>query len=244
MKKFLLFRLYGPMASWGDIAVGEVRPSFMHPSKSAILGLIAAALGVRREEEDVHRQISKAYSFAVRVEQAGIPMIDYHTAQVPSSKKGRKFYTRREEILGVSKQELNTILSQRDYRMDAFYTIAFWQNMQEAPFDLEYVLEKLNKPEFVLYLGRKSCPLALPIEGNILDAESLKDAFGKAKFSDLELMKDFSVKKQSAIYWEGDIDAGIEVQHVFERRDVPLSRKRWQFDVRKEKQGTYVKEEC
>ena len=39
------------MCSWGDIAVGEVRPSAVHPSKSAILGLIAAAIGLKRPGE-------------------------------------------------------------------------------------------------------------------------------------------------------------------------------------------------
>jgi CRISPR system Cascade subunit CasD len=38
MRDYLLFRLYGPLAAWGDIAVGEYRPSFAHPSKSAIIG--------------------------------------------------------------------------------------------------------------------------------------------------------------------------------------------------------------
>ena len=50
IRDYLVFRLYGPMCSWGDIAVGEVRPSTVHPSKSAILGLIAAALGVKRPD--------------------------------------------------------------------------------------------------------------------------------------------------------------------------------------------------
>ena len=50
IRDYLVFRLYGPMCSWGDIAVGEVRPSTVHPAKSAILGLIAAALGIKRPD--------------------------------------------------------------------------------------------------------------------------------------------------------------------------------------------------
>ena len=41
---YLLFRLYGPMASWGEIAVGETRHSAAYPGKSAIIGLLAAAM--------------------------------------------------------------------------------------------------------------------------------------------------------------------------------------------------------
>ena len=48
----LLFRLYGPLASWGEIAVGESRHTAVYPSKSALLGLLAASLGIRRDEEE------------------------------------------------------------------------------------------------------------------------------------------------------------------------------------------------
>ena len=132
IRDYLVFRLYGPMCSWGDIAVGEVRPSTMHPSKSAILGLIAAALGIKRPNtahDDTERQPSKrhiaplrGYGFAVRIDAPGVPLVDYHTAQVPSSGTGRnrrQFATRRDELLAVPRAELNTILSRRDYRVDA-----------------------------------------------------------------------------------------------------------------------------
>ncbi len=61
MRDFLVFRLYGPLASWGDIAVGEQRPTTPHPSKSAVLGLIAAALGVRRDEEERQQALAEGY---------------------------------------------------------------------------------------------------------------------------------------------------------------------------------------
>jgi CRISPR system Cascade subunit CasD len=51
MSQYLVFQLHGPMASWGVDAPGEVRHSHELPSRSALLGLLAAALGIRREEE-------------------------------------------------------------------------------------------------------------------------------------------------------------------------------------------------
>ncbi len=50
-------QLYGPLAAWGEQAVGGVRRSATHPSKSAILGLCAAAQGIRRDEETAHLNI-------------------------------------------------------------------------------------------------------------------------------------------------------------------------------------------
>ena len=45
MLNFLIFQLYGQMAAWGEIAVGEYRPSRDYPSKSALIGMVAAGFG-------------------------------------------------------------------------------------------------------------------------------------------------------------------------------------------------------
>ena len=67
MLDFLIFQLYGQMASWGEIAVGEYRPSRDYPSKSAIIGLVAAALGITRDDEDRQLALSEALGFGVCV---------------------------------------------------------------------------------------------------------------------------------------------------------------------------------
>ncbi|MGL4603678.1 MAG: CRISPR-associated protein Cas5, partial [Iodobacter sp.] len=51
MSPYLVFRLYGAMASFGEIAVGELRHSAAYPSRSALLGLLGAALGIARSNE-------------------------------------------------------------------------------------------------------------------------------------------------------------------------------------------------
>lgn len=228
--KYLLFRLYGPMSSWGDIAVGEIRPSFAHPTKSAILGLVAGSMGIRRDEEEKHRFLAEEMGFAVQVEFMGHPLSDYHTAQVPSGKE--RYCTRRQE-LSCEKSELNTILSTRDYRTDGLYIIVLWQR-KNGEWGIEKIKEKLEQPEFVPYLGRKSCPVALPFEAQVIDAVSLVEALTKGKFLDIQLLG-FKFAGQKMLYWDDDTAAGVEQQHIFERRDLPLSRGRWQFDTRKER---------
>lgn len=230
--KYLLFRLYGPMSSWGDIAVGETRPSFTHPSKSAVLGLVAGAMGIRRVEEEKHRLLTQETGFAVQVASIGITLADYHTAQVPSGKE--RYCTRQQELAG-EKSELNTILSTRDYRIDGLYTIVLWQRKQ-CEWSLDQIKTKLEQPEFMPYLGRKSCPAALPFQAQIVDAISLVAAIGKGNFFDIQSLG-FKFVGQKMLYWDDDAMAGIAQQHIFERRDLPLSRGRWQFDTRKECQA-------
>lgn len=252
MADFLIFQLYGPMAAWGDIAVGEYRPSFAHPSKSAIIGLLAAALGIRRDEDERQKALADACSFAVRVDAMGTLLRDYHTAQVPSEKKDVTRYTRYSEL---AVEDLNTILSSRDYRCDAAYTVAISfrdrcedslrilaeiLNVQE--FTLSVLAEKLSKPVFILYLGRKSCPLALPLKPELIkDKKNCKEALESFSFSADELTG-IVQSAQIGIYWEDGIESGYEREHVITRRDAPLSRKRWQFAERRENYASIRKE--
>lgn len=238
MSDYLLFHLYGPLASWGDIAVGEYRPSFAHPSKSAIIGLLAAALGIRRDEEERQNSLAAACSFAVRIDAMGVLLRDYQTTQVPSAKKGVIHYTRRSEL--AKKEELNTILSSRDYRCDAAYTIAITV-ANDAPYSLKELASALAKPVFTLYLGRKSCPLAMPLHPQLVNAATLRDAL--VSLPPIAELTDIISNTDTNVFWEGDIESGLACQQVITRRDEPRSRKRWQFSDRRENHGVFRKEE-
>jgi CRISPR system Cascade subunit CasD len=231
MAEYLIFQLYGPMTAWGDIAVGEYRPSFAHPSKSAIIGLFAAALGIRRDEEERQKALADACIFAVRVDAMGTLLRDYHTAQVPPRKKGVTRHTRYTELVS---EDLNTILSSRDYRCDAVYTVGVGLR-DGSQFTLQNLAQKLRKPEFTLYLGRKSCPLALPLNPKIVETATFKEALNKISLSP-HLLPLVTQTTHVGVYWDDGITSGYEKDHVHViiRRDVPLSRKRWQFSERRE----------
>ena len=88
--RFLLFTLYAPMGSFGEIAVGERRMSWARPGRSAILGLVAAAQGVERTDETAHQRLEAGLYYAVRTDAPGRPLLDYHTAQTPKARKGQR----------------------------------------------------------------------------------------------------------------------------------------------------------
>lgn len=234
MQKYLLFRLYAPMCSWGDIAVGEVRLSFLHPTKSAILGLIAAALGIKRDEEQKLNELTESFGFAVLVKNMGKQLLDYHTAQVPGqTKKSGNYKTRRDEILSVQHYELNTILSTRAYYTDSVYIIALWKK-NEFSFSLAEAGKALEEPKFTVYLGRKSCPPSLPFEPQIIESENLVAAFENCKFTDFLNQDSLTLNAVQMLYWEKTEHPGIESEQEFARRDSPISRKNWLFEERKE----------
>lgn len=232
MNDYLVFRLYGPLAAWGDIPGCEYRPSYAHPSKSAIIGLLAAALGIRRDEDERQRRLSEACHFAVRVDAAGRLLRDYHTTQVPPRKRGITHRTRLSELTGDG---LYTVLSTRDYYCDAAYTVVLRLG-DHVEFTLEQLANALLKPAFVLYLGRKSCPVALPLRPSIIKATTLKDALDRVPPCDDELTELSQAGEYANIFWEDGEDSGYEVKHVIHRRDVPGSRnpRRWQFTTRRE----------
>lgn len=223
------------MASWGDIAVGEYRGTSNHPSKSATIGLLAAAVGITRDDDAWLGAIASAYGFAVRVDAPGVLVRDYHTTQVPPSGTGRNkrtFATRKDE-LSSRKENLNTILSTRDYRCDALYTVAIWAQSETPPYSLAELEEKLRRPTFVLYAGRKSCPLSLPLQPRVVTAQNLRDAFSQNVFKDEAGIFDALLDGVTSIHWEGD-DEGLDKSHTVLRRDFPTSRRRWQFEERTE----------
>lgn len=241
---FLVFRLQAPLASWGDTAVGEYRPSHDYPGESALIGLIAAALGLRREEEAAHAALREGYGFAVGLQSSGALLRDYHTAQVPgqAALKKRPHATRRDE-LAVPKDQLNTILSTRDYRQDAACLVAI-QAREGAPHSLEALAEALRKPRFVLYFGRKSCPPAAPLHPLVVqkdDALAAMEAYRTALLTAREACADKAGRlplEDDAplvrLAWADGVDSGCEAHLLTRRKDRLIRRRGWQFSDRNE----------
>jgi len=234
---FLLFRLYAPLASWGDVAVGEFRPSFGYPGRSALLGLIGAALGIDRRDEESHRRLDDGLGFAVAVYSEGTLLRDYHTAQVPGAVelKKRPHRTRTDE-LAVPRHDLNTILSTRDYRQDALSVVGTWLRAASTGVDLDELHGALDRPRFTLYLGRKACPPALPLSPQVVEAADFRTALSHARFPAIEDAAALNLpSKPLRVAWEDGPSVGWPQSFSVPRKDAPLSRRRWQFGDRAER---------
>ena len=115
-----------------------------------------------------------------------------------------------------------------------------YANVAEPYYSLELIKEKINTPEFSIYLGRKACPPIFPLEPQIMNCSSLKQVFNEVKFKSDEFIKKQD-GQQFYVYWENE---DSELKHHFEntRRDNVLSRARWQFANRTEYGAVLVKE--
>ena len=129
----LLVRLAGPMQSWGIDSKFDMRRTGREPSKSGVIGLAAAALGVPRQDKDALKELA-CLRFGVRVDREGTMMRDFHTAR---PEKGSPYVTH------------------RYYLADAAF-VAGLEGDDRAL--LERIGQALLAPAFPLYLGRRACP--------------------------------------------------------------------------------------
>lgn len=237
MPSFLLFTLYSPLASFGEIAVGEERRSWARPGKSAVLGLVGAALGLCRSDP-VWQSMDVGYHYAVRTDRSGVPLTDYHTVQSAPTARGKPFRTRREVL---EAKNVGTVVTRRGYLADAISTVLIHAR-ENAPFPLDAIADALRSPKFTLYLGRKSCPLALPPAPRMVEAEDLAGAFELydrcRPEPELVLIRSL-IGTRSSVTIAADVDmekwlAGLRTERRELRRDAIAHRSRWQFALRDE----------
>ena len=139
----LALRLAGPMQSWGSASRFVRRTTEIAPTKSGVIGLIAAAQGRRRTDEIEDLLQLK---FAIRIDQPGTMVRDFQTA-IPA--KGKPLP-----------------LSYRFYLGDAIF-LALLEAETEL---LEGIADSIRNPTFPLYLGRRACPPAGPLVIGLRDA--------------------------------------------------------------------------
>ena len=128
--KILTIRLTSPLQSYGDEATFERRTTGDYPSKSSIIGMIAAALGYSREDPRISQL--NDLNFAVRIDQAGQMLTDFHT--VEWKKNVRK-------------------ITYRDYIQNAVFVVAVGSNDDQQ---ITKIHNALRHPHYQLFLGRRA----------------------------------------------------------------------------------------
>ncbi|MEU7428627.1 type I-E CRISPR-associated protein Cas5/CasD [Streptomyces sp. NPDC040750] len=148
----LTLRLAGPLQSWGASARFARRTTESAPTKSGVIGMLAAAAGIERGDDDKLKPLA-ALRFGVRIDQPGTRLRDFHTAHH-----------------GVTGKAMP--LSERFYLADAVFVAA----LEGDATLLTQLNAALRAPVYAPFLGRRSCPPSLPVElglhhhGGLLDA--------------------------------------------------------------------------
>ena len=148
----LLLRLAAPLQSWGSDSKFEIRKTNREPTKSGVIGLLAAALGLSREEDPALARLN-GLRFAVRVDQEGQLLRDYHTANNPTPGQVRDFRKR-------GKAPNPPYVTRRYYLSDAIFLVGL-ESEDEGM--LQQLRHALTHPAYPLFLGRRSCPPTPPL---------------------------------------------------------------------------------
>ena len=163
----LLLRLVGPMQSWGTSSRFDQRDTGKEPSKSGVVGLLAAALGIDRENWPDLEPLTRL-SMGVRHDRPGVPRRDYQTAGCAKNNT---------IIRADGTPSKDGVVSHRFYIADAAFLVALEGDDRTL---LDKAHAKLKNPTWQLALGRKSY---LPSESirieNGLQEVPLRDAFAR-----------------------------------------------------------------
>ncbi|MFQ5481021.1 MAG: type I-E CRISPR-associated protein Cas5/CasD [Thermodesulfobacteriota bacterium] len=167
MKNFLILRLEGPMQAWGGHTFEDYRPSEIFPTRSGVVGLLGACLGIDRDDFEGREALSASFLFAVRSDAGPFIMqkiTDFNTVMDARRVDGKagKF----------------PIVSLREYICDAVFTLAL-EFRDSARFLLEDVAKAVQRPRYTPFLGRRSCPLGRPLFECVVQAEGLLGALSK-----------------------------------------------------------------
>ncbi|MGW3521929.1 type I-E CRISPR-associated protein Cas5/CasD [Streptomyces olivaceus] len=152
----LVLRLAAPLQSWGGPSQYNRRETRPRPTKSGILGLLAAAEGRSRESSLTDLVDLR---LGIRVDQPGTLLRDYHTY---SDYRGLPLLSAKTNTKGQQTRTTpakHTGVTQRFYLQDAVFVAAL-----RGPKALVQSLdEAVRNPHYPLSLGRRSCPPTGPV---------------------------------------------------------------------------------
>jgi CRISPR system Cascade subunit CasD len=178
MTRHLLFTLQAPLGAWGSPSLSAANAAFktteLEPTRSALVGLLGAALGWERDRLG---ELDAGLSFAVRIDLAPArdPKPDYHTITPADPPAGRAAWTRFEELRRhlMGGEAKGAILSRREHWTNGLWAIAVHARGNPP---LEELADALRDPAWPLYVGRKACALGLPPDPAILEQPDLATA--------------------------------------------------------------------
>jgi CRISPR system Cascade subunit CasD len=162
MNTYLVLKLHGVMQAWGGHTYEDLRHSELIPTRSGLLGLIGACLGIDRNDAERQQQLADSLRLAVRMEKMPQRMTDFHTVLDARKVDGKpnKF----------------PVVSRREYLYDARYTVLL-EVQPGAVFDADAIEQALKRPVYTPFLGRRACPITRPLFEERIEAVDFENAF-------------------------------------------------------------------
>ena len=144
----LVLNINAPMYSWGVNSTPFIRPTRPTPTRSAIIGLIGAALGLAPNE--LYRINVEIDVHLIKGTQA-VTLNDFHTIGNGYSGEEAKKYVPK----NISGGTVSAPLTNRYYVTNTRYIVTL--NVTDGEFTAEQLVDALINPTYPMYFGRKCC---------------------------------------------------------------------------------------
>jgi CRISPR system Cascade subunit CasD len=156
MIKHLALYLDSPMQSWGYMSKFDQRTSYNFPTKSGVIGMVCAAMGLPKRNTGKLAEINK---LKVTIYQLSNPFrtVDFHTVSGGFCKENPS--ERQNIVLTANGTVGNTVVTRREYLMDAKFGVV----LSGDDLMVREINDAMLNPKWGVWLGRKSCIPASPL---------------------------------------------------------------------------------
>jgi CRISPR system Cascade subunit CasD len=173
MHKHLAIYLDGPMQSWGYMSKFDRRTSLAYPTKSGVIGILCAALGIQKSDTTKLAEIAGLKMTAYVLSSLN-RITDFHTVGGGFDKKMHS----QNIVKKASGSSGDTVVTHREYLLDAKFAVILSGKLNL----LQQLESALKNPLWGIWLGRKSCVPTVPISHGCHDTtenalESAKSAY-------------------------------------------------------------------
>ncbi|WP_417723397.1 type I-E CRISPR-associated protein Cas5/CasD [Salipiger sp.] len=158
--RWLHLRLSAPLLSFGGVAIDHVGPTRDMPSASTLTGLIANAIGWRREESAAHQALQDRLVFGALIVRQGRLLTDTQNAKLEARDRGWTTLGQPETRAGATYDSPHR--RRRDHLADHDCRVVLRLTGDYAP-TIDDLAQALDRPARPLFIGRKHCLPAAPL---------------------------------------------------------------------------------
>ncbi len=204
---FLALMLDAPLMSWGFASRFQRRSSALHPTRSAVIGMLCAARGVAKGSGAEREWLAELER--VRLTVLAIPRLPEGCRVPLDVRRLEDYHTVRGTRRASGAINKDAVISHRQYLLDARFGVL----LTGSRTTLEAAAVALQNPRWGVWFGRKNCIPAAPVlRGAVVaflaDAMAMLDLTGRVpeEFERVEEVDTFADGTDTLM--DGPVDFG------------------------------------
>lgn len=174
--KLMLLYLDAPLQAWGRRSRHDFRDTFQCPTRSGVIGLLCAALGMKRDDRKGLGDLGNLVMHVYVLNPGEERLVDYHTVGGGYDKRDER---ERDFISRTAEGKVgSTVVTRREYLVGARFAVV----LAGGAGLIERCAKAIQNPRWGIWLGRKSCPAASVIFRGVFDSfQEARKAIGLLK---------------------------------------------------------------